>query len=436
MKSNKIKFSNIKILIPLILIMLLNITSCVKEEFDSPPSNIDDPAINLDENITIKGLKELYNGADTMKITEDYILKATVISSDRRGNFFKQLIVQDETGGMSISVNMSYLYETYPEGQVVYVKCKDLYLGSSGGLTVLGHLYDDNGTIEHGRMSEELAAEHIIKSFFNEPIEPKTYTIEELKNGDSLTNTLVRIEGVQFKASELNSLFADAEEENRHLIDTGFNEIILRTSQYSKFAKDELPEGNGSIIAVFGKYNSDYQLYIKYTDWIDFSGERFYEPYVKDFEDEDIYSGNWTTQTVTGTTNWETSYYSGNNFAKITNFSYDTYTNSESEAWLISPSFDLTSAVSPILNFRTAMNYDGPDLQVKYSTDYDGVSSPSTATWTDLNPALSTGSWNWTNSGDLELPKAESIYIGFIYTGSDDDGATWEIDDIGISDAN
>ncbi len=437
MKSNKIKFSNIKILIPLILIMLLNITSCVKEEFDSPPSNIDDPAINLDANITIKGLKELYNGADTMRITEDYILKATVISSDRRGNFYKQIIVQDETGGMSISVNISYIYEKYPEGQIIYVKCKDLYLGSSGGLTVLGHLFEeDDGTIKHGRMEEELVEEHIIKSFFNKPIEPKTYTIEELKNADSITNTLVRIENVQFKASELKTLFADSENENRHLIDTGFNEIILRTSQYSQFAIDELPQGNGSIIAVFGKYNSDIQLYIKYTDWLDFSGERFYEPYVKDFEDEDIYSGDWTTQLVTGNLNWETSYFSSNNFAKMTNFNYDTYTNSESEVWLISPSFDLTSAISPVLNFRTAMNYDGPALQAKYSTDYDGVSLPATATWTDLAPALSTGSYNWVNSGNLELPKVPSIYVAFIYTGSDSDGATWELDDIGIIEAN
>jgi len=425
MKSNK----KIKFLIPLILIILLNITSCVKEEFDSPPSNIDDPAINLDANITIKGLKELYNGADTMKITEDYILKATVISSDRRGNFYKQIIVQDETGGMSISVNISYIYETYPEGQIIYVKCKDLYLGSSGGLTVLGHLFEeDDGTIKHGRMNEELVEEHIIKSFFNEPIEPKTYTIEELKDADSLTNTLVRIENVQFKASELKTLFADSENENRHLIDTGFNEIILRTSQYSQFAIDELPEGNGSIIAVFGKYNSDIQLYIKYTDWLDFSGERFYEPYFKDFEDLDIYSGGWTTQVVTGESDWEIGTNYGN-YAQVTNY---TKGNTESETWYISPAFDLSSSDNPILSFKNASNYSGPDLVAKYSTNYDGTSDTNTATWTDLSPTLSTGGFNWVSSGDLELPKEASVYVAFIYTGTNNSGATWEVDDISI----
>ncbi len=432
MKSNN-KFK--KYFIPLILIILLNITSCVREEFDSPPSNIDDPEINLDANLTIKGLKELYNGADTMRITEDYIVEATIISSDRRGNFYKQIIVQDETGGIIISVDKKYIYETYPEGQKVYIKCKDLYLGESGGLTTLGHLFDDEEDgIIHGRMTEELADKHIIKSFHNAPIEPKTYTIEELKNGDSLTNTLIRIENVQFKASELGTFFADDEEENRYLFDTEYNEIILRTSEYSDFATFDLPTGSGSIVAVFGKYNSDYQLYIKYTDWINFNAERFYDPYFKDFNDQDLYSDGWTTQLIIGEKDWEVDDLGSDSFyAKMSNYGG----SPESETWLISPSFNLTTTKNPVLNFQSAWGYSGSDMIVRYSIDYDGTSEPNTATWTDLNPNYYTGSdwWTWTDSGNLELPKESNVYVAFIYI-DDTNCKTWEIDNIGIIDTN
>lgn len=412
-----------------IAFLMLNLTSCIREEFDAPPSNCDE--INLTSNFTIADLKAMYDGSDTVRITGDSTLYVTVISSDRRGNFYKQLIVQDETGGISISVDASYLYETYEEGQKLFIKCKDLYIGKSGGIPVLGYIYDDNGTIKHGRIPEEMLDDHIIRTCDVEKITPQTYTIPELKANDTLLNTLIQIENVQFKQNQLGTTFAvvgsgDPNDENRTLIDTAFNEIILRTSQYSDFAADSLPTGSGSITAVFGKYNSDYQLYIKYTDWIDFSNERFYEPYSKDFEDQDIYSGGWTTQIVEGTANWKIGDYG--NYAQVSSY-YESDQNSE--VWYISPEFDLTIANNPTLSFTTAMNYGGYDLEVKYSTDYDGTSNPTNFTWVDLSPALSTGDWNWVNSGDLTLP-SQKVYVSFVYKGAPNQTATWEVDDIQI----
>ena len=77
-------------------------------------------------------------------------------------------------------------------------------------------------------------------------------------------------------------------------------------------------------------------------------------------------------------------------------------------------------------------------LELKISTNYDGTSSPSTATWTDITFDYYTGSsyWQWTNSGDIDLStyKTSNVHIAFIYKADATNDATWEIDDITILD--
>jgi len=144
---------------------------------------------------------------------------------------------------------------------------------------------------------------------------------------------------------------------------------------------------------------------------------------LKDFEDQDIYSGGWTTKQVIGDFNWEISYW--DNFAQISNYNG---TNNNSEVWYISPLIE--TGISSYLSFKSAYYYSGAPMEVKYSTNYDGGSNPNNSTWTDFNPTLSSGSWVWTDSGSLALPANTSIYIAFVYKGTDTDGSTWEIDDI------
>ncbi|PCJ77851.1 MAG: hypothetical protein COA57_16485 [Flavobacteriales bacterium] len=150
----------------------------------------------------------------------------------------------------------------------------------------------------------------------------------------------------------------------------------------------------------------------------------------KDFEDDSLNSGGWTTQVVVGTDDWTTFLFSGSYFGKVSN--WDGAANNASETWLISPPVDLTTATSPILTFTTAFNFSGPALEVFVSTNYNGSGAPSTALWDTLNPALSTGSWTWVGSGNLDLSAylTDSVFIAYKYTGSNADGSTWEVDDI------
>ena len=106
--------------ITLAMLLLLGMTTgCVKNDFDEPDNNgcIDE---GLVKNITIQDLKGFYNFSGSYLIEEDLIIEGVVVSDDRDGNFYKELVIQDETGGILIMVDQSNLYTSFPAGRKVY----------------------------------------------------------------------------------------------------------------------------------------------------------------------------------------------------------------------------------------------------------------------------------------------------------------------------
>ena len=136
----------------------------------------------------------------------------------------------------------------------------------------------------------------------------------------------------------------------------------------------------------------------------------------------------WTFVTVEGNKPWTVSSYGGNHYAYANGYNDD----SDNEQWCISPSFDLTFFTDVVLTFRNAKNYNGPDLELYFADDYDGQ-DPTAASWQPLEFTMSTGSYTWTESGEISLDgfHGESCNIAFRYISTIDDGAAaWEVDDI------
>ena len=145
----------------------------------------------------------------------------------------------------------------------------------------------------------------------------------------------------------------------------------------------------------------------------------------QDWEEEEWHG--WTQVSVEGDeAEWSIAEHSGNHYAYING-----YNHGANEDWLISPAFDLNNYSDVVLTFSTAMNYTGPDIEVYFSSDYDGQ-DPTAATWQELECALSSGSWSWTESGEISLDgfSGDNCYIAFKYICTDDAAAAWEIDDI------
>ncbi len=398
------------------LLVVVSITSCVKRKYDEPPA-VTIPTGNV---LTIADLYQIYQdsivaqGVPEYKFTGDYSVYAVVSMDDKLGNIYKTAYIQDNNNAMKLhTLSSGGLYQ----GDSIRIYLKGLLLMDYNGILQLDSVNVDK---------------HIFKQATGREVTPKTVTISELNahiSDPAYLCKLIKLDSVQF--SDPNQTYADAANlADRNLIVSDYfrNQIIARNSGYATFAGDSVPSGSGSLIAILGKYGSDLQLYIRTTDEVMFNNPRFPDPYLdKNFDDGSITSGGWTQQKVTGNISW-TIY--GGNVASISN--YNGSTNTACETWLISPTMNLLSATNPVLTFQNAKSYTGPDLQCKISTDYDGTSAPSTATWTDLAFIKSSGGFTFVNSGNVDLSSYLSgqVYIAFEYTGSNSDGATWEIDDI------
>lgn len=418
-------------------ILLISIATlavaCVNQKFEKPTINCDSTYTTTH---TIKQFKALFVD-DTIKIKDDIIISGYVVSNDKEGNFYKELYLQDTSAGISIMLDDSYLYTRYREGQIVYVKCKGLYLGKDGGGVVkLGNIYTENGNIKFGRIQgRSFIDAHIIASCQNKPVEAQKIKITDIN--DNLLHQLVYIDSVQFVDEDISQTYADGINKNsmsRTITDKKGNKVVLYNSGYASFANDSLPKGNGKIYAVLGKYSGTYQLLIRSTKDVKFTNTRleFFSPILKNFDDGDILSGGWMIKTIKGVS-WKLGSYSSYKYVECNNYANP---RPETESWYISPKLNLTNTDNPYLEFRNACKYSGDMLKVYYTTQqYDTLQNIVIENWIQQNPLLdnNTSSYVWTNSGKLYLPK-ETKHVAFRYTGTTSSGRHWEVDDIKIYD--
>ena len=73
----------------LLILLVFSFTACVDKDFDNPPA---DPRLpDITANTTIADLKARHIIGEVEEITDEVIIKGTVISDDQPGNFFKKL---------------------------------------------------------------------------------------------------------------------------------------------------------------------------------------------------------------------------------------------------------------------------------------------------------------------------------------------------------
>lgn len=240
-------------------------TGC-KKEFDEPPVG---SLPNLTANKTLAALIALHTpGGAAVQITDDVIISGIVNADDRSGNFYKQIVIQDSTAGLAIRLNGSGLYNKYPIGTQVFVKCKGLYISRYGGAPQLG------GTAASDPIEELRMPSIVIAGAKNQTLKPLDRTITSLTKAD--INMLIKLDKVEFKTGSAGTTYADAVNlltVNKILADCNNNEVAVRNSGYADFAAARIPTRNGSLTAVFSVFStsnaittSNYQLFIRDTN--------------------------------------------------------------------------------------------------------------------------------------------------------------------------
>lgn len=253
------------------------LTSCDHNRPDEPTARVSHSAIaHLKATHTIAELKEMYRGTPTT-IAQEVVLEATMASDDTEGNLYRTAYVQDATGGLELKLSLGNLSTIYPQGARVFLKAQGMTLGQYAGQINLGYRSLDE-RYETAYYPEKLVPSVLLKvapGF----VSPRVLTIATLSK--IYAGQLVRLDGVQFLASELGQTYAAPDDKqaqghvNRTLQDRTGATLIVRTSSYAKFAGAQLPTGSGSITAILTYFRDTPQLVLLRERDADLQGSRF-----------------------------------------------------------------------------------------------------------------------------------------------------------------
>lgn len=259
--------------------LTLGFSSC-QDDVDVPAPS--EPVVGIEANMTILELKnqfwnEANNYADSIYDPEDenhrFIIKGRVISSDKEGNIFKSIIIQDETAALAFSVDSYNLYLNYRRGQEIVVDVTGMTIGKYAGLQQMGHKswYTNGKTWQVSFMAFQQFKEKAMLNGMPQLDKIDTLvvnTFSDIPNdAESLRKYQSRI--VRFK----NVYFADGgqknfsvyhtkqnEDQNRTLVDREGNTRIVRTSGYATWCERRLPVGNIDLVGIMSYYNDSWQI--------------------------------------------------------------------------------------------------------------------------------------------------------------------------------
>lgn len=252
------------------VIVCVWITACNKK-FDAPPPYTPP---DITPTLSIAQLKAMHVTGSNETIINDDIIKGTVIANDSSGNFYKQVIIEDSSAGIAVNIDDYNLYTSYPTGRTVFIKLKGLILFDDNKLIEIGGSKDVTGAVTP--IASPVKDDYIIKGTYGNPVAPKVVDISDLN--DAYQNTLIQLNNFEFGETDTAKIYADTSASKNavsYSIKNCSNKTItLRTSGFASFAGINLPNGNGSITAIYSVYNTSKQLYIRDTGDVRFDGMR------------------------------------------------------------------------------------------------------------------------------------------------------------------
>ncbi len=438
-------------MIDLIFYMLVVFTICCNKKFDSPPEYI---GPDIHANLTIRDLRAIHFTGNFEHIINDFIIEGIVVADDRKDNFYKSIVLQDSTAGITICMDGTGLYNDYPVGRKIAVKLNGLWMGDYAKMIQLGSGIDKSNPSFLGiaAIPVPLFDRFIIKKSLNNAIIPKHVRLDQLN--DSLQSCLITIDNIEFAITDTGKTYADAINKlsvNATVKTCGGGSSYIRTSGFAGFASAKIPRGNGSITAVYSVFRTEKQLLIRDTPDVQLNGLRCTAPGIKLLADEnfervvpntELTLAGWKNISETGNTLFMGKTTNNNVYAEISAFATG---RSPVISWLIMPPVNLSNSANEVLSFQTKDGFDnGGVLEVFASTNYDGGTTPWKAKWTLLKAIVSKGTVSmiandWLSSGNISLAGFPGmVYIAFRYDGADPVSAfdkrttTFQLDNVRI----
>lgn len=385
-------------LLAISLVILIAGASCERELDEAPVLTYDGEA-----NMTIAELCDLHSVGSVDSYTEipaGTVISGTVTSSDKDGNCYKYITIQDETGGIMIKIDDSSLDPKYSIGQRVYVECGDMVIGDYRKNKQLGFWVD-------GAMAGIASSQEDLYIFRDGVCgeEPEAVVVTSASElNESLCNRLVKLQNVHFEEGGQATYCDPGANTNRKIFFEDNTRFDLRTSSYATFANEILPEGNGDLYGILTIYNTGYQFTIRSLADVRIGngtggGSTGNEPIQVDL------TQGWTPQ---GDAGWQ--YNAARQSIAIQNAGADMI-----DSWYISPAINTSALENAVLSIVENKAGDA-QCDIYYATNFTG---------NDFNP----NNWTIYTSGSV-LPSDSNLRIAFRFRGNN--GAYWEIKDIKI----
>lgn len=256
------------------------LASC-DNEMQLPPLDIPQ-ASTITANTTIAELKAQVWSTERNYVTEvparadgeATVIAGRVVSSDEAGNVYKNLIIQDETGAVTIAVNAKKLYLNFPVGQRVVFSMNDVKIGGYNNLLQIGGEGTYNNAPSMTFMEENVFNAHIQSDGIADVsrIDTIVATIAELETAKGSVeglqkwqSQLIRLEGVSFVDAG-KPFVNNGANTDRAVKDASGKTIKVRNSAYATFKDDLLPAGTGNVTGILSYYGTDWQIILNGVD--------------------------------------------------------------------------------------------------------------------------------------------------------------------------
>jgi len=264
----------------IIFVLFTGFFACVREKYPTPPNTNADPNIPVNFSIdSVIGRCFKQNNQNYL-FTQDLVISAVVSADDRSGNFYKELIIQDSTGGITLLLNGADLYTNYPVGRRLFINLKGLWVVDYDGTYELANYVDSLGNaggippalyskyITPGKWGVMVLPVDVPISLLNTNLSPNTVNIYQ--------NELIELDAVQFSGLAPGQTYA-----NDSSLASGIlsltdctNYLSVYTSGYADFAGSLVPSGNGKLLGIFSIYNGSGQFTLRDTTDVFLTGQR------------------------------------------------------------------------------------------------------------------------------------------------------------------
>ena len=219
---------------PLLLLILLLFSSCYDRH--SEPST---EPLTMVANAKIEVLRQLCaNGC--YNIVSDIVCVGRVTSSDRNGNFYRSMFVEDETGAVEVKLGTYNIEAQYPIGLEVALHLNGCAIMLNNGTLQVGLPPQSFDSAPREFEAQEVINLHIVRSSSVEVISPLSLNIPSLN--PSLCGRFVRISDLHFVPPTDNSSNG-----YYHFVDNEENFIFTYISPYANFSNMDIPTSSTAI---------------------------------------------------------------------------------------------------------------------------------------------------------------------------------------------